>query len=210
MEDFLVLVDIGNTHFHIFKNGEIIHSLKPLKLGGDIFYISVNEKREKEFLALNPKAINLVKFVKFDTPYKGLGIDRIMACKSIKSGVVIDAGSAITIDVMDDFRHLGGIIMPGLRAFREAFAKISPKLDMEFTKIDLLTLPTSTKEAISYGSIGAVVRVIESLGNKKIYLTGGDGRFLQEYVGGEFIEDLVFRGMIKTIKEEYENSFAKR
>jgi type III pantothenate kinase len=206
----LVLVDIGNSRFHFFKDGEVFHSLKPLKFDGDVFYISVNEKKEKEFLALNPNAVNLAKFVKFKTPYKGLGIDRIMACKSIESGVVVDAGSAITIDVMDNFEHRGGIIMPGLRAFREAFAKISPKLDMEFTKIDLLTLPTSTKEAISYGSIGAVVRIIESLGERKIYLTGGDGRLLQEYVGGEFIEDLVFRGMIKTIKEEYENSFAKR
>ena len=39
-------------------------------------------------------------------------------------------------------------------------------------------------------------------GKKKVYLTGGDGKFLLKFIkNAEFIEDLVFRGMKKTLKE---------
>ncbi|QCT94306.1 type III pantothenate kinase [Caminibacter mediatlanticus TB-2] len=203
MEDFLVLVDIGNSFFHIYKNGEIYNLKEPKKFSEDVFYISVNQKKEKEFLELNKNAINLEKYVKFDTSYVGLGIDRIMACKTIKDGVVVDAGSAITIDIMQNSIHLGGVIMPGIRGFREAFVKISKKLNYNFCEVDFNKLPHNTQEAISYGSIGAIILMIKNLKkDKKVYLTGGDGRFLSRFVDGIYIKDLVFRGMIKTIKED--------
>ena len=197
----MVLVDIGNTHFHIFENGRIYDSKIPLKFFDDIYYISVNETKEKAFLTLNPKAVNLKKFVEFDTSYEGLGIDRVMACITIQDGLVIDAGSAVTIDVMHQGVHLGGLIMPGISEFKKSFSKISKKLDVEFAEIEPNKLPQNTKEAITYGSVGSILCMIEKLRkNKKIYLTGGDGKFLSRYVDGIFIKDLVFRGMLKVVK----------
>ena len=204
----MILADIGNTYFHI-KDKHIYDLKIPKKFDDKVYYISVNEKKENEFLALNPDAVNLKNFVIFKTNYKNLGIDRIMACKSIKNGVVIDAGSAITVDVMKDGVHQGGIIMPGIFAFKEAFVKISKVLDMKIEKFDFKRLPQNTNEALLYGSVGAVLKIIKSF-EGPYYFTGGDGEFLSSFVNGVYIKDLVFRGMQKTIKEKNDNSFAKR
>jgi len=200
MEDNLVLADIGNTHIHIYENGKIYDLKTPKKFNEEVYYISVNSEKEKEFLKIN-RGINLKDYVKFKTDYKNLGIDRIMACKSIKNGVVVDAGSAITIDVMKDGIHLGGIIVPGIFAFKEAFVKISKVLKMDIKEFDYKKLPQNTNEALLAGSIGLVLNYVASF-SKSYYFTGGDGEFLAKMIGGEYIKDLVFRGMIKTIKED--------
>ncbi len=199
----MVLVDIGNTNFHIFDGKKVTHTKRIVSFKDDVYYISVNKIKEEEFLSKNPGAVNLKEFVRFETSYKGLGIDRIMACKSVKEGVVVDAGSAITIDVMENGVHLGGVIMPGLFSFKKAFGTISEVLKVEFFLIDEKKLPNSTNEALNYGSLGAVKCLIEKLSKgKKIFFTGSDGKFLSEmFNNSEFVEDLVFRGMLKTINE---------
>jgi len=204
----LILVDIGNTHFHI-KDKKVYDLKKIKKFNEKVFYISVNKKKEKKLLELNPNAVNLKNYINFKTEYKNLGIDRIMACKTVKNGVVIDAGSAVTIDVMQNGVHKGGIIMPGIFAFKEAFVKISKVLDVEIKKFDLDKLPQNTNKALLYGSVGAVLKIIKSF-KGPYYFTGGDGEFLCSFVNGIYIKDLVFRGMEKTIKENYDNSFTKR
>jgi type III pantothenate kinase len=196
----LILVDIGNTHFHIWQNGKVYDLKNPEKLDGEIFYISVNEKKEKEFLKLNPNAVNLKEIVNFKTDYKGLGIDRIMACKSVKTGTVIDAGSAITVDFMKENKHLGGIIFPGVFAYKKAFATISDKLNKNFSKP--LNFPNSTEEALWAGSIGSIICMIEKFNIKPVFLTGGDGEYLQKFIDGVYIKDLVFRGMMEVLKEK--------
>ena len=204
----MILVDIGNTHFHI-KDKKVYDLKKIKKFNEKVFYISVNKKKEKELLVLNPDAVNLKNYVNFKSDYKNPGIDRIMACKTVKNGVVIDAGSAVTIDVMQNGVHKGGIIMPGIFAFKEAFVKISKVLDVEIKKFDLDKLPQNTNKALLYGSVGAVLKIIKSF-KGPYYFTGGDGEFLCSFVNGIYIKDLVFRGMEKTIKENYDNSFTKR
>jgi type III pantothenate kinase len=203
LEDILVLADIGNTNIHIWENGKMYNLKSPKTFEGDLYFISVNESKKNELLRKNPHAINLEKYVNFDTSYEGLGIDRIMACKTVEDGVVIDAGSAVTIDIMQNGIHLGGVIMPGIAALKETFGKISPKLDVELVLPKKGALPQNTKEAVGFGSLGAILLMINHLKkDKKVYLTGGDGQFLSRFVDGIFIKDLIFRGMIKTIKED--------
>ncbi len=199
----MVLVDIGNTNFHVLENGKM-YDLKKIKpFNDEVFYISVNDEKEKELLKYNPHAKNLKDFVKFDTSYTGLGIDRVMACKAIYDGVVVDAGSAITLDIMQNGVHLGGVIFPGISALKEAYAKISPKLDVNFGEIDFKKLPQNTTEAVTYGGLGSIIEMIKSLKkDKTLYLTGGDGKFLGRYLDGVYIKDLVFRGMLETIKQD--------
>ena len=197
----MILVDIGNTNFHIYENGKIYNLKKPKKFNKKVYYISVNKSKEKEFLLLNPEAVNLKDYVEFKSSYKNLGIDRIMACKTVENGVVVDAGSAITIDVMRDGVHQGGIITLGLFAFRVAFVKISEVLKVKYKDIDLSKLPQNTNEALVYGSVGSVIGLIKQFSGP-YYFTGGDGEFLAKFVDGIYIKDLVFRGMIKTIKEK--------
>jgi len=200
----MILCDIGNTHFHFSKNGylfnEKVCSLKNEK----IYFISVNDKKTKELLKKNPKSVNLENFVKFDTTYQGLGIDRIMACKTIEDGIVVDAGSAITIDIMFASSHLGGYILPGIQTLQDSYKNISKVLDIHFNMdVDTKIIPINTKDAISFGAIGMVLNFIEKIAkDKKIYFTGGDGQYLCKFFDNSiYIKDLVFRGMQKTIQE---------
>jgi type III pantothenate kinase len=200
----MILCDIGNTHFHFNKNGrffdEIDCSIKKEK----VYFISVNDKKTKELLKKNPKSVDLSNFINLNISYENLGIDRIMACKSIDHGVVIDAGSAITIDIISDNIHLGGYILPGIYALNQAYKNISVKLDFTFNmQIDVNILPTTTIEAISFGGIGMILSMIEKVSkNNKIYFTGGDGAYLSKFFNNSvYIKDLVFRGMQQTIKE---------
>ena len=45
---------------------------------------------------------NLANFIDFKTSYIGLGVDRAVACYFEENAVVIDAGSAITVDIIED------------------------------------------------------------------------------------------------------------
>jgi len=197
----MLLIDIGNTNYHIYRDGKTVHMKDIGTYDEEIYYISVNKNKEKELLLKNPHAVNLKPYVKFKTSYKGLGIDRIMACKSIKNGTVVDAGSAITVDVMKDGEHMGGFIMPGIYAFKRAFGTISEVLKLNPSKITS-ELPNCTQDALNWGSVGAVKCLIEKTAYDTVYVTGGDGEFLSSQLeNAEYIEDLVFRGMIITIKE---------
>jgi len=196
LEDY-ILVDIGNTHFHVLDKK--IYSTKEIKsFKKRVFYISVNKEKEKLLLQKNPDAINLEPFIKIDTNYQGLGVDRKCAILAIDDGVVVDAGSAVTIDVVKNGKHLGGLIMPGIYSFKKAFCEISQVLDKDFTS--LKKYPQNTSEAITAGSIGAIVCMIKSLGGEsRVYLTGGDAELLSKYIDGEVVKNLVFEGMKKVI-----------
>lgn len=197
----MTLVDIGNTRFHIF-DGKTRHLVRPEKIDDEVYYISVNEQKEREFLKLNPNAVNLKNYVRFNSEYANtLGIDRIMACKTVENGIVVDAGTFITLDIMHNSVHKGGVIMPGIRSLREIYKK-SKVLDFDFV-YPVSNPPKNTLEAISEGSIGMVVEMIKKYAkDEKIYFTGGDGEFFAKILNGIYIEDLIFKGMMKTIKED--------
>jgi type III pantothenate kinase len=204
VEGVLILCDIGNTHFHFNINEKLIDTHICKLKNQKIYYISVNEDKKKELIQKNPDSIDLSNIVDFNTTYLGVGIDRIMACKTIETGVVIDAGSAITIDLMNNKVHLGGYILPGLNALNKSYSLISEKLDYNFNmQIKRDILPINTVDAISFGAIGMVINFIENVAkDKKLYFTGGDGLYLSKFFDNSiYIKDLVFRGMLQTIKE---------
>ncbi len=168
-----------------------------------VFYVSVSKKGEERLLHAAPNAVNLAPFMKLDTMYKGLGIDRIAACNAIQDGVIVDAGSAITLDVMQNGMHLGGYILPGLAAYEETYKRISPALAFPLSPgVCLDSLPQSTSEAISYGVIKSILVMIKhSSKSKALYFTGGDGKFLSKFFEDSIYDaSLVFQGMIKTVE----------
>ena len=198
----MILCDIGNTNFHFEIENKLIDTKNCDIKDKKIYFISVNEEKKKELLKLNPNSIDLSNYISFDTSYKGLGIDRIMVCKTVKDGIVIDAGSAITIDIMENNFHKGGYILPGLYVLNRSYANISEKLDIKFNLNINDKLPTNTKDAISFGAIKMIVEFIKSLNVDKLYFTGGDGEYLSKFFKNSiYIKDLVFRGMKQTIKE---------
>lgn len=204
----MMLCDVGNTNATFYKDGNITHmkiadfySYIPKQ---KIYYINVNENAKKKLQEEN-FFIDLEPHFKLKSKYLFMGIDRIAACYGIKSGVVVDAGSAITIDVMQDFEHMGGFIMAGISSQLNTCAKISSRLDIAFnSQINLDKLPLCTKDAISYGIVAQIVFTIKKVAkDMPIYFTGGDGEFLSKFFDKSIFDKmLIFRSMIKIIQEK--------
>ena len=203
----MILCDIGNSDAKILENTKFsslnFEEFTAFESDEKVFYINVNHSL-KRTVAQKPNFINLEPYFRFDTIYQGLGVDRIAACYIIDEGVVVDAGSAITIDVMSNSMHLGGFILPGIASFRKAYAEISPILKCELnTQIYLDTLPQRTIDAVSYGTFKSIYLLIKDAAyNKNLYFTGGDGRFLERFFDRAIFDKLlVFRGMQKVIEQ---------
>jgi len=137
--------------------------------------------------------------------YDTMGVDRKALCLSYEDGVFVDAGSAITVDVLEEGKYMGGFILPGLNAYLEAYKTISPALDISLAKeLRLENLATTTKEQISYGIIASIKALIDKHSDgKTLYFTGGDGKFLSNFFkDANYDEMLVFHGMQKAIKNK--------
>ena len=201
----MLLLDIGNTNVKSYDGNFVRRdSVKDFIFPKEKFYfINVNPSFETH-LAKMVQAIDLTSFFSFKTAYKGMGIDRLAACYSITDGVVVDAGSAVTVDVMRKGIHKGGFIMPGLSAYKDSFANISSKLIYDLEKeITLEKLPLNTNDALLYATLKSIVLMIEnSAKDLPIFMTGGDGSVLCKYLKHcSYDEMLVFKGMQKVIKE---------
>jgi len=109
----LILCDIGNTTYHFLVNGKhkkYFLDEKVPKFDEELYFVSVNEKGTKRLLKKNPQAKNIKDILKFETIYQGLGIDRAVACSFQQNAVIVDAGSAITVDIIENGVHKGGWI----------------------------------------------------------------------------------------------------
>jgi type III pantothenate kinase len=131
-----------------------------------------------------------------------MGIDRIMVCEAVEEGVIVDAGSAITVDVMRGGVYQGGFIALGLRTAQEAYARLSPALEMSFNfEVDLAKMAKNTPDALTVGFLAPLIAKIESLG-KPLYVTGGDSVLLSRFLCEAVVdEELIFKGMKKLIEK---------
>ncbi len=195
----MVLYDSGNTNIKRYEDGRVTY-VDDFDVHESFYYVNVNPKI-KDF----KNGIDLAPYFKFQTDYKGMGIDRIAACYSIEDGVIVDAGSAITVDIMTSGFHSGGFIMPGIGAYKESFANISTALIFNIDKdINLKILPQNTHEALNFATFKAPYLMIKEVAiKKKIYFCGGDGIFFSHFFKNSVYEkNLVFEGMKKVIKEK--------
>ncbi len=194
----MLLYDCGNTNIKCYENGKVTH-VDDFDEVNPFYYINVNPKI-KDF----KNGIDLAPYFKLKTEYKGMGIDRVAACCSIDDGVIVDAGSAITVDVMHHGVHEGGFIMPGISAYKESLANISTvlKFDIDYD-INLEKLPQNTHEALNFATFKSPYLMIKEVSkNRKIYFCGGDGELFSRYFKNSvYKKDLVFEGMKKVIME---------
>ena len=211
----MILCDVGNSTYHFslknnkekknFKIG-VKSNLKQLKIKDKIYFISVNKKATKKLLKVFPDAINLKKYFTLKTDYSNeIGIDRVVACSNIKNSIVIDFGSAITVDIIKNSKHLGGFIMPGVDMLKKNYPKISPKLEFEFeNNINLDKIPTNTNMAINYAIINMIVLPIKKVQdryNLKIIFTGENSKlFLDYFSNKKFKSNLIFKNMSRIVK----------
>ncbi|MDP3301688.1 MAG: type III pantothenate kinase [Sulfuricurvum sp.] len=201
----MILCDIGNTTLDWYIDGKLskqrVNDFDPKEHTEQIYYISVNAKLSSLLKSLD-NWCNIEQFVDWTKYYSTMGIDRVMACEAINSGVIVDAGSAITVDVMHDRQYNGGFIALGLRSAQEAYGKLSPALAKSFNfEVDLTIMAKNTPDAITVGFLAPLIDKIKSLG-KPIYVTGGDSKVLAPLLGDVIVDDLlIFKGMIKLIEK---------
>lgn len=154
-----------------------------------------------------------------------LGVDRWLAilaakAKSPSACVVIDCGSAITVDlVTSQGEHLGGYIAPGLRLMREALGVKTAAIKLgqigypenDFPGRNTVVAIKSAELAMIAGLVDHAKAVLRNYDaqNACLLVTGGDGEWLVSMLkGGTYQEDLVLDGLhialteIQTIKGE--------
>jgi type III pantothenate kinase len=221
--------DIGNTSLKVFNPlEEKLYSfdtlsddwLKPVcsflngKLFDRILIASVTNQKllDELFSILNPNNVERVSchygqwMIQhcYHRPER-LGIDRLLAMEAayrmVKDKVVvIDCGSAVTVDVVArSGDHLGGYIVPGYRLQMKSlttdtnltFENVEPKMD----------LGMDTSSCIKNGSLKMIhafcQSIISDVKPEKVFVTGGDLKgdlsSIKEF--GIFDELLVFKGM---------------
>jgi len=205
--DNVLLADIGNTYFHIYDGIKIEHlryedAIEKYK-EKELLYISVKHQLLDKIAHIKTWK-NISSFMKIKGEYETMGVDRKALCLSHDNGVFIDAGSAITVDVVEGGVYQGGFILPGVQAYLESYRGISAVLDSSLDKsLSLKSLPKTTKEQISYGIIASIKALIDTHSiDKKLYFTGGDGQFLSSYFDNAIYDEmLVFNGMQEALED---------
>ena len=126
-----LLADIGNTRIHIYNGKEVIHlshdeaieQYKDKKLK----YITVKHQLKEKLSSLGNWE-DISHLIKIENEYDTMGIDRKALCLSHRDGIFVSAGSAITVDVVEEGKYVGGFLLPGIQAYMRAYATISPAL----------------------------------------------------------------------------------
>jgi len=140
-----------------------------------------------------------------------LGADRwaaIIAAHSLSSRhvVLIDCGTAVTIDILlDNGEFDGGIIFPGLSMMRRSL--ITGTSNIQSDEGDDSCIPAcSTEDAVTAGTlqgwVGAILHVLDHYGKsladeKEVIVTGGDAYRLMPYLPADtrLEPDLVLKGL---------------
>lgn len=155
-----------------------------------------------------------IPYEKIDYHTSGtLGMDRFLAAhaafhESKKSVMIIDAGSAITIDLMNGSGvFMGGVIMPGLRIQKQSVSDYLPELPPVENGIPKNWPGKSSKECLEWGIHGSlqfamngfIERYASIHPDLVLYLTGGDSEYIGKLIDKKyeilFRKDLLFEGM---------------
>jgi type III pantothenate kinase len=147
-----------------------------------------------------------------------MGVDRwlamIAAFKQRKASdqnkgvIVVDAGSALTIDIVSvNGNHQGGYIVPGLlMAQQTLFANTERVMQYDEDSVNksgrdqYKKLGNNTIQCVEYGVINQMIALVKQVNKEyldyEIFFTGGDGELLAGYLGtGTVDKDLVLKGL---------------
>jgi len=211
-----ILLDIGNTNTKWKFKGEFFElstenfDFKKLPKSSSVWVSNVSDKN----FDVNNKFINIIESQakyksltnSYDNP-NSLGSDRWFGMiasyefSKYSSFIMIDVGSAITVDVVNQSGiHLGGLIFPGLKKIRECFNNFPISSFKTIHKIG-----QSTEEAWTLGTLSMVVNNINqkirelrtNCPDALIFLTGGGYSEIKEFLEFEhsYHEYLVLDGL---------------
>ena len=213
----LLAIDVGNTRIKgavyerntlinqfVFSSAEVKNSIENILEKNskitDLIVSSVGNENSIVFNSFSERiSIHFVSHQdifpfqnKYATPTT-LGIDRMVLASGAtllfpkKNKLVIDAGTCVTYDFIDDEnRYWGGAISPGLRLRYESLHQFTAKLPLLTLEEPLNFIGNSTNQSIHSGVVNGLIHeidgFIEQYKNKNenftIILTGGDAEFL--------------------------------
>lgn len=144
----------------------------------------------------------------YDDPAR-MGVDRWLAMlggweREKGRLCVVDAGSALTIDIVGAAGdHIGGYILPGPALMERALLSDTDRVRFDEQVEYALSPGRSTAEAVRHGialaQVGAVKLALDQAGSEPIALLfcGGAGEMLMQLAGrgGHYVPDLVFEGL---------------
>lgn len=198
----MLLYDIGNSSIKCYSDGKIFR-VAAVAEDNPFYYINVKPQMKATLEGMT-NGVDLSPHFKLQTGYQGMGVDRVACCYAVDDGIIVDAGSAITVDVMENGVHKGGFILPGIHTYKESFATISSALIFDINEdIDLKSLPQNTEDALNFALFKSTYLMIKEVSSEReIYFTGGDGKSIHKFFKNSvYQEDLIFEGMKKVIKE---------
>jgi type III pantothenate kinase len=125
-----------------------------------------------------------------------------------KGIIVVDAGSALTIDVVNaNGKHQGGYIVPGLLMAQQALfsntERVIPYNEVSVNKTGFdkyKKLGNNTTQCVEYGVVNQMIALVKQVNEEylgyEIFFTGGDGELLAGYFeAGTVDKDLVLKGL---------------
>ena len=213
-----LVLDIGNNFFKlgIFDNSDLIFSFsdKNDKISIEIEKIISKYKQVNSALISNVSSIKIIDLLNkykiqtfeldsnfifpfklnYQTP-KTLGNDRLALAAAAtilfpnSNNLVIDAGTCITIDFIDNNNHFtGGSISPGVKMRYDSLNHYTANLPLLKNKNNFNFPGNSTNASIHAGIIGGVSNEIMGFINQinsryekvNVILTGGDAKILSK------------------------------
>ena len=152
--------------------------------------------------------------IDYDDPAR-IGVDRLAAAAAAhratpagRAAVVVDAGTALTVDAIDaEGTFRGGAIAPGLRLGLNALSSGTSFLPQVELAPTTPLLGKNTTDGLCSGALhgsaalveGLCARMATALDNPvAIFLTGGDAPLLQPHIAAVHTcdSDLVLRGLV--------------
>ena len=229
-----LIIDIGNTlvKYAIFSSDEIviIYKKNDVELSfmqeliqkhnvNDVIISSVRDKVDRDFgiktLYLN-HLTPLPITINYETP-ETLGNDRIanVVAASIlypnKNKLIIDAGTCITIDFIDQNKeYQGGRISPGIEMRYKSLHKFTsnlPKLTISNTAQQIgKDTNSSIVSGVEKGVVAEIETIIDDFKNENedlfVIVTGGDTFFFENTLKNSIFADqnLVLKGLNEILK----------
>lgn len=140
-----------------------------------------------------------------------MGVDRWLAMLAAWNSqpnsphIVIDAGTAITLDIIDaNGKHLGGYICPGFNMMKTTLLGGTGKVFAQAQWLEGREPGESTQQCVDFGIQDMVVSWIErhyqASPDARIWVSGGDGVMLCKHLTFKhtYSADLVLDGLVKS------------
>lgn len=233
-----LIIDVGNTRVKaavfekdslkelvVFQKEKIISEVKKIikkhKISSGI--ISAVATLSKDKLTKLHEILSLIELnhstkVPFQNKYKTpntLGVDRIALAAyaavnySDTNVLLIDAGTCITFDFVNQKAYLGGAISPGLEMRYKSLNNYTSKLPLLKSQEPENFIGDSTNSCIHSGVVNGIVNEIDGVINQykskyqdlTVVLTGGDTNFLAKQLKNHIFANpnLVLEGLHKIL-----------